>query len=265
MVLRLSYWFYRFLLSNRVLGFINSVKMFVLFYLSKSILKINYKNKHFFFRGKNDVIICHFYNKGYYIKENGRGIKTIIDGGANIGAETFRFRIHYPAAKVISIEPSSENFEILEQNFKQDENVYLLNQALWKSSGELYLNDGGGSLSFYVSDDDKKGKVAEKVTAISLNEIVQKWGIDEIDILKLDVEGAEKEIFSDNLEWLPHVNCLIFEVPDSKAPFSTQEIYNQLAAKGLKYKSYICDECLVLIKEGLPWEYVPVNGFYSAS
>ncbi|MBV6440280.1 MAG: hypothetical protein EPGJADBJ_01945 [Saprospiraceae bacterium] len=148
-------------------------------------------------------------------------------------------------------------------NFKSDDKTHLLNKALWKTSGELFLYDGGGSQSFYVGNSDGKGVVVERIQAASLNDAIANWQMDEVDILKLDVEGAEKEIFSENLEWLPRVNCFIFEVPDSDAPFATQQIYNQLNKTGLKYKSHICSECLVLIKEGLPWELIKVNGFYS--
>jgi len=262
MLTRLVNWYYRFVLSTQMIGFSNSFKILVLFHFSRQIRSINFKGKYFYFRGKTDGVVSHFYNIGYYIKENGRSIRTIIDAGANIGSETFRFRIHYPNAKILAIEASSENFKILKKNFSDDPNTKLINKAVWKSSGELYLYDGGGSQSFYVNDADNKGVIVGKIEAISLNEILQSQEIDEIDILKLDVEGAEKEIFSENLEWLQLVNCLVFEVPDSDVPFTTQQIYNQITRNGFKYRSYVCSECLVLIKEGLPWELKKVNGFY---
>jgi FkbM family methyltransferase len=262
MLLRLANWFYRFLLSSSIVGFINSFKMLVVFHFTDKIRNIEFKGKRFYFRGKKDGVISHFYNLGYYIKENGVQIKTIIDGGANIGSETFRFRIHYPNAKIIAIEASSDNFKILEKNFSSDPNTILINKAIWKSSGKIYLYDGGGSQSFYVNEHENEGKLVGKIEAVGLNDIMKNQTIDEVDVLKLDVEGAEKEIFSENIEWLSKVNCLIFEVPDSDAPFTTQQIYQQINSLGLKYRSYVCSECLVLIKDGLPWEMKKVNGFY---
>jgi len=57
------------------------------------------------------------------------------------------------------------------------------------------------------------------VPAITMTEIIDKYNIQRIDILKIDIEGAEKELFSYNYEsWLPKVRCIVIELHDLYRP-----------------------------------------------
>ncbi|NEP50556.1 MAG: FkbM family methyltransferase [Moorea sp. SIO3C2] len=101
---------------------------------------------------------------------------------------------------------------------------------------------------------------SDSIPAWSLPDILEKMGWDEIDILKLDIEGSEYELFTRNYEkWIDKVNCFIFEVPDNDRKGTTQQIYRALNQNN--YNTFICGENLVIIKSDIPWKLHKVIGF----
>ncbi|MBY0436482.1 MAG: FkbM family methyltransferase, partial [Cyclobacteriaceae bacterium] len=116
--------------------------------------------------------------------------------------------------------------------------------------------------AFYVGPHSTTGeKVIDKIESTTMNRIVKENSISQIDILKIDIEGAEKALFSENLEWLKIVNCLIFEVPDVDAPYTTQLVYRALSVLGFDFRTFVCSECIVLIKSTVDWELRTINGY----
>jgi len=156
----------------------------------------------------------------------------IIDGGANVGYSAVFFANKFPQAKIIAIEPERTNFEILRENTINYQNIELLNSGIWNKNTYLKIQDiGVRKDAFMVEEVNLEEQRSFK--AVTIGEILRKSGYDAIDILKLDIEGAEKEVFSDNYEeWLNKVNILIIELHDrmkegcSKAFFSAIKKYN---------------------------------------
>ncbi|MFT6962177.1 MAG: hypothetical protein ACJAWV_001904, partial [Flammeovirgaceae bacterium] len=61
-----------------------------------------------------------------------------------------------------------------------------------------------------------KNKVSETCTsALTMENFMQKHGLETIDILKIDIEGSEKELFEGTCEWVKNVKCLIIELHDT--------------------------------------------------
>ena len=179
---------------------------------------------------------------------------TIVEGGANIGAETVRFAHRFPNARIISIEAQRDNFDMLVGNTKPFPNVRLLNKALYSSETVLGIcargSGGNANEAFFITTDAAK----ETVETITMERIVSEFQLESIDILKLDIEGAEYELFSSGrTEWLKLVKCLIFECPDSDRPFATQLIYDALGQTGHRFRTYVCGENIVLFRDDVPW------------
>jgi FkbM family methyltransferase len=246
-------------------GFLNAFKMLV-FVGSTSFLRTLFlKDEHgdclkFQFRGKKDQgVLSHFLKPGFRIEEvDNYKIKTILDCGANIGDETIRFALHHPDAEIISVEADPENYEVLNYNFREVNRITIVNAAVWDSDTELYVfkNPNGNPESSWVSE--KPSSIPIKALRIESLMKIKAW--EKIDILKLDVEGAEKQIFSGNTEWLKLVNCLIFEVPDSDAPGTTQLIFEKI--KDTQWNATAIGECLILIKNGAPLIAKSSQGIY---
>jgi FkbM family methyltransferase len=139
--------------------------------------------------------------------------KTIIDVGANIGLATLYFSSIYPDAKILSVEPVASNFSLLQMNtaaLKRQKRSEIINAAVWSHDGELSLGSsrpGGHDLYQFVEDPTKP----QKVQALSMQSIYQRSGFQEVDLLKVDVEGAEVQLLQGDLSWLDHVNAMAVE------------------------------------------------------
>jgi len=167
---------------------------------------------------------------------DGRNIKTIIDAGANIGISSVKLQSYYPTAKLISIEPDPGNFKMLEKNIALNKlNAVAIQSAVWSSSTRLYFDRtfrDGREWSVTVTEAPNEG---EYLQSISLNEIVDKYRIDRIDILKIDVEGSEKEIFKiddDTIRFLDITKFIAVEVHEECV--TTKEIEDILIKKGFE-------------------------------
>ena len=65
--------------------------------------------------------------------------------------------------------------------------------------------------------------------AVTIGKILKRSGYKEIDILKLDIEGSEKEVFSNDYEdWLSKVNILIIELHDRMKPGCSEAFYSAI-------------------------------------
>src|SRR5262249_11190650 len=143
-----------------------------------------------FYRSAADRgVIAHFFNPGTRILDTPTcPVSVIVDAGANAGMETVRMRHFFPQARVLAIEPSTENYRILTMNAAEDNGfVETLNQAIWSSPVTLRLQPGPTNEAFSVRPVEA-GEPGD-IQAISMNTILQRVG-GEIDILKMDIEGS---------------------------------------------------------------------------
>ncbi|HWI94407.1 MAG TPA: FkbM family methyltransferase [Flavisolibacter sp.] len=185
--------------------------------------------------------------------------KYIVDGGGNIGLTAAYFATKFPDATIISFEPDKENFELLKQNTVSYKNVKPVNAGLWNRPAHFTVKDGGlGNNAFTVEEVEQH--IPGAVRAWSIADIMHEMNWPHIDLLKLDVEGSEKEIFSNAYEsWLPKTRILIVELHDrikngcSKAVFSAVSKYD--------FSFEIAGENLVFINQNkIIWRGCGYNG-----
>lgn len=140
--------------------------------------------------------------------------KFIIDGGSNVGLAAIYFANKFPNATIVSIEPESGNFKLLTENTKPYPNVKPIQSGIWSSSTFLRIRDLGlGNWGFVVEETDKEDK--DTFRAVSIPDIMKQFAKTEADIVKLDIEGAEKEVFTKNYrEWMPNTRILVVELHD---------------------------------------------------
>jgi FkbM family methyltransferase len=165
----------------------------------------------------NDFFIQRDYDPIVSRLKNRQQFKLIVDAGANIGCATLYYHYNFPRAEIISIEPEASNFKMLEKNIGlTSAKITAEQKALWSESTQLELmqrdwSDDG----FLVMKSEKQDEVIATVAAISVPDILSTYEGQNIDLLKIDIEGAEKELFQDVVylkQFLPRVNALIMEV-----------------------------------------------------
>ncbi len=155
--------------------------------------------------------------------------KVIIDAGANIGLTSLFYANKYPQALIIAIEPDAENYETLVHNCKPYNNIKTLQKGLWHKDAKLKISDKfkGGKWAMVVEEVIDNNDFT--IDAISLNSILKEFNINKIDILKMDIESAEKEVLSENYElWLPKVKMLIVELHDRMKPGCSNSFINAI-------------------------------------
>ena len=143
--------------------------------------------------------------------------QLIIDGGANIGCASVYFAIHYPNARVIAVEPDAANFQMLARNTAPYANISLKQAGIWHERVGLKIeNPGDESWMFRVCEAEPG---PDTVAAVTIADLLSESGASRIDLLKLDIEGAEREVFSFGYEqWLDQVNVLAIELHDHYKP-----------------------------------------------
>ena len=162
--------------------------------------------------------------------------KVIVDCGANIGLAAVYFKNRFPNAKVIAVEPEKENFELMVKNLEQYPDVHCLRSGVWGKDANLVVEDiGNGNWGWVVREVDAPG--ANTIPAVSIGKIMEMYNLTGIDILKIDIEGSEVDVFSRNYEqWLPAVKIIMIELHDriiqgaAKSFFETLVKYNFILA-----------------------------------
>jgi len=161
--------------------------------------------------------------------------KVIVDAGANIGLAAIYFANQYPTAKIIAIEPEQSNFVLLKKNLAAYSNIIPVQAALWHKNEEIYLTDPGlGKWGFMTASKDtlahSSAKTRHTVLGVTIDKLMQTYELETIDILKMDIEGAEKEVFSDPSAWIEKVNTLIIELHEGMKAGCKHSFYQ--GAKG---------------------------------
>jgi FkbM family methyltransferase len=188
----------------------------VLYTLNKLVFK-----KYLFHRKKNDLVSEEvggseitaysyqslyflyseiFCSKDYYFKTDSRN-PIIIDCGANIGVATIYFKRLYPDSRILSFEANPNTYALLQRNIDKNKltNVEMHNIALF---------DTDTNVSFFISNDlgtlvgsllpGRGGDTEINIKAEKLSSYMKQLPV--IDLVKIDVEGAEINIINDLLQ-----------------------------------------------------------------
>jgi FkbM family methyltransferase len=146
--------------------------------------------------------------------------EVIVDAGANIGLTSVFYANKYPNAKIVAIEPESSNYAMLVKNTASYPNIRHIHAALWKANRYLDVVDPHlGHFGFQTVETriDAAGE-CERVPAITLTQLMSDHHISYIDILKIDIEGAELEVFETASDWIDRVGVIIIELHERTKP-----------------------------------------------
>ena len=156
--------------------------------------------------------------------------KYIIDAGAHIGLSAVFFACKYPEAKILSIEPEDSNYEMLVSNTKHFPNIKTIKAALWSHRTLVNIaNPKAASWAFQMSETADKNEII----AINVEEAMFELDTDYIDILKMDIEGSEIEVFQSSGSWIDRVKFIILELHDKHYPGCTQAMENAIQGRNI--------------------------------
>jgi FkbM family methyltransferase len=141
----------------------------------------------------------------------------IIDAGANIGLSSVFFAMHFPTALVVAVEPEGKNFDVLCMNAARF-NIECLKAALSSQTGRARVTDPGRGDWGYQTEPAADGDVP----SVTIDSLYQRYAKDRIVpfIVKIDIEGGEKDLFGLNTEWIRETPLLIVELHDWLFPKS---------------------------------------------
>ncbi len=159
--------------------------------------------------------------------------QVIVDAGANVGMATLFFARQYPYARIVAIEPEPLNFEMLKKNCEGMSNVTLLKSALWSDSCNVRIaNPSAEAWAFSVTDQTSEADGLATVSTITIADILRRMNTDHIDLLKLDIEGSELQLFSKGADkWLGRVRHIVVELHDRYVPGCAQAFYSALMSR----------------------------------
>ena len=161
---------------------------------------------------------------------------VIVDAGANVGYASIYFSHLFPNAKILALEPEIKNYSLLCENVAKYKNIIPIQGALWSENTQINICDEGlGEWGFMTFSTENSGKKIEHlVEAYTVDSIIKKYDLEKIDILKIDIEGAEREVFENTDCWINDVDSLIVELHDRMKDGCSRNFYNN--TPGFKYE-----------------------------
>jgi FkbM family methyltransferase len=156
----------------------------------------------------------------------------IVDAGGYIGTAAIVFAEAYPEATIVTLEPSSENFEILKRNVARYPNIKPVKKALSTAPATLTLNNRGtGQWGFTLVEKpaDREASRIEEVECTTVDELMATYGADRISILKMDIEGGEHALLKGDTSWVGKADAICIELHDRIVP-GCSELYGRAVA-----------------------------------
>ncbi len=171
--------------------------------------EFTYKNFKF---SVSDFISVAYQVKEYFVDErmkfeSKKANPVIIDCGANVGVSVLYFKQLFPNAIVEAFEPDPNIVSYLKKNLSSNkvEGIKLHEKAVWKDDKGIEFGvEGADGGSVFL-----QGKKTIHIETVRLKDVLASYK--EIDLLKIDIEGAEVEVIKDCNEELSKVNYLFIE------------------------------------------------------
>lgn len=152
--------------------------------------------------------------------------RTIIDAGANIGVTSLFYRKHYPNAEIVALEVDSENHKTLKQNISTDSKIEILDYALWGKETQLRINNPNAANYSFQVEEVENGPIK----GVSIDWILKHKEWDFIDVLKIDIEGAEFALFNESsASWLRQTGIILIELHERYQPGCAKRVFDALA------------------------------------
>jgi FkbM family methyltransferase len=204
--------------------------------------------------------------------------QTFVDIGAFLGFHTLyaykilRSKKHY---KIIAVEPYPPNYNILKRKIDRikAKNIILVDEAIYIKDDTEVEFYRGGLCNWFGCGESPSGSVLPtkqyrrgdyssdgvlRVRTVRLDSLINRFGLKRVDLVKMDIEGAEYHVLTDPTLDLSKVENLIVEVHYDYRSRESREIIDTLTRKGFKivplYPNYTPKRYHLLACRGeVPW------------
>lgn len=164
-----------------------------------------------------DVFYSIFHRDEYKLVPSAT-LQNIVDCGSNVGYSCLYLSQLYPNARIVAIEPEHRNYEVLVKNTESIDRIMPVNAAIWSSTGKVELMDRGTGDWGYAIRALQTEATDAAVACVTIDDIVNQYSMERIELLKLDIEGAEKEVLEGSSSWIQAVDGLVAELHDRITP-----------------------------------------------
>jgi FkbM family methyltransferase len=187
-----------------------------------------------------EIFVEHIYEKFADIKKG----DVVLDIGANIGAFAYSIYDNEPSV-IYCVEPSAEIVRIMKDNLKGKRNINIIQKAIW------YNNDENTDIK--SNKLDIYSHVGDTIPAITFKQLISECGITHVDFMKIDCEGGEYAIFSEeNYEWISrnvshiagewHLGRFLTEFKRFRDIYLTGNEYRVIEGYHINYQNEISDK-----------------------
>ncbi|ADG76476.1 methyltransferase FkbM family [Cellulomonas flavigena DSM 20109] len=191
-------------------------------------------------------------------------VRRVLDVGSNVGLSPLYFSSVFPQAEVACVEPVPENLEVLEATrAANDLTWHVVAAAVAAEPGEVTLYPSGwwssSSTSGHVAHareasahrpEHRLGRQPVTVRAVTVPQLLDELGWDGVDVLKMDIEGAEAEVLAADADWLDRVGVLAVDIHAKYV--ARGELLTVLARHGLRPAAEAGAHASVFVRERGP-------------
>ncbi len=171
----------------------------------------------------------------------------ILDAGANVGFASLYFAAKYPEATILAVEAEARNYSRLTKNVQHFGSIRPIHAAAWYINGPVHIKDSSeAEASFEVQEGGSSKE--NSFNGMTIRSLMDYAGFPEVDILKMDIEGAEYFLFkNDPHSWLKRTKCLIIELHDQLQPGTSKLFFSEMSK--YNWATFVKGENLVCIRQ----------------
>ena len=159
----------------------------------------------------------------------------ILDCGANVGLASLFFHRLYPQARITAFEADPSLFQMLDANLKANgaAAVEIRHAAIWTSTGTLTFRCEGSDSGMIDSLPGAVAGAATTVPSLRLRDVLE---AEPVDLMKLDIEGAEDAVLADCEPMLHRVKALVMDLHEfDPAQRQAPRVLERLTRAGFTY------------------------------
>jgi FkbM family methyltransferase len=183
--------------------------------------------------GAGDFFVFHevFTGDCYRLPQEWAGkVRTIVDLGGHVGLTSLFFLESFPHARLVAVEATPDNASVLRHNLSSfADRALVIEAAIADAPGTARFQSSGWSWERRLGAPISEDAGFFQVECVTVDDVMRRAELSSIDLLKIDVEGAEQAILANDPAWLRNVGAIVIELHE---PYSLEQFANAIAPAG---------------------------------